>query len=558
MLTRLHVRDYALVRALELELQPGMTVLTGETGAGKSILIDALGLALGERADATAIRAGAERAEVAATFDLAGAPEVRAWLAAQDLGEGEECVVRRVLVRDGRSRAYVNGSPVPLQSLQQLGERLVDVHGQHAHQSLLHRAAQRDLLDAYAGARGVARAAAAAWHAWQALESERSTAEARAAERAARLELLGHQVAELDALGLEDGELAALDDEHRRLANVDRLSAEAGRLVGTLHEDDDALDSQISRAAGALDALVGVDPALAPARELLEAARIQLREAAAALRAYCDDLEPDPGRLETLDARLAAIHALARKHRVRPEELPERDRALTAELAALRGADARSAGLDAESAAARTRYLAVAAELSAARADAAPRLAAAVTERMRTLGMPAGSFAVVVRPLGEAQAGTTGLDHIEFLVAANPGQAPAPLARVASGGELSRISLALQVATAGLGTIPTLVFDEVDVGIGGGVAEVVGRLLHDLGRERQVLCVTHLAQVASQGDSHYLVHKDAAPGGVEIDVRGLEGDARVAEIARMAGGLEITAKTLEYAAELVGRSGSRS
>ncbi len=446
---------------------------------------------------------------------------------------------------------------MPLQSLQQLGERLVDIHGQHTHQSLLQRAAQRDLLDSYAAARALARDTAQAWRAWQQLEAEQDAAIAQAADRASRIELLEHQAAELEALALGDGELEAIGEEHRRLANVDRLGAEAGRLLGLLHEDDDALDARASRSLAALDPLVAVDAALAPARELLDSARIQLREAATALRAYCDGLEPDPTRLEALDARLAAIHALARKHRLRPEDLPERGRALTAELETLRGADARSAGLAAAAAAARARYFSVAADLSAARADAASRLAAAVTERMRTLGMPAGSFAVIVEPLAEEQAGAFGLDRVEFLVAANPGLSPAPLARVASGGELSRISLALQVATAGLGTIPTLVFDEVDVGIGGGVAEIVGRLLRDLGRERQVLCVTHLAQVASQGDDHYLVHKDAAPGGVEIDVQRLGGDARVAEIARMAGGLEITTKTLEYAAELVGRSGGR-
>jgi DNA repair protein RecN (Recombination protein N) len=555
MLTRLHVRDYALASELELELRGGMTVLTGETGAGKSILVDALGLALGERADSGTIRNGAERAEVAASFDLENLPSVRAWLAEQDLGGGEECLVRRVLVRDGKSRAYVNGSPVPLQSLQQLGERLVDIHGQHAHQSLLHRAAQRDLLDAYADARALAGDTAQAWRTWQQLEAEQAAALAQAADRASRLELLEHQVAELDALGLVEGELEAIDGEHRRLANVERLGAEAGRLLAALHEDDDALEARLSRALAALDSLLGIDGSLAPVRDLLDGAGIQLREAAAALRAYCEDVEPDPARLQALDARLSAIHALARKHRVRPEELAERARSQAAELAALRAAGTRSAGLGREATAARERFLETAGALSAARAVAAPRLSAAVTERMRTLGMPAGVFAVAVQPLSDDQAGAFGRERVEFLVTANPGQTPAPLARVASGGELSRVSLALQVVTAGLSAIPTLVFDEVDVGIGGGVAEVVGRLLRELGRERQVLCVTHLAQVASQGDAHFLVRKEAAQREARVALERLEGLARVEEIARMAGGLEITAKTLEYAAELLGRSG---
>jgi DNA repair protein RecN (Recombination protein N) len=557
MLTRLHVRNYALASELELELRGGMTVLTGETGAGKSILVDALGLVLGDRADTGTIRAGAERAEVAASFDITSLPAVRAWLEAQDLGGSDECLLRRVLVRDGKSRAYVNGSPVPLQSLQQLSERLVDIHGQHAHQSLLHRAAQRDLLDAYAGARPLARAAAQAWRAWQQLEAEQAAAAAQAADRSARLELLEHQAAELDALGLVDGELEAIAQEHRRLANVDRLGAEAGRLLAGLHEDEDALDSRVSRARATLDSLLGVDGRLALVRDLLDAAGIQLREAAAALRAYCDGLEPDPARLQVLDARLAAIHAVARKHRVRPEDLPGRAHSLATELMALRTAGARSAGLDRETTAAREQFLATAGALSTARSAAAPRLAAAVTEQMQTLGMPAGVFSVALQPVAEDQAGAFGLDRVEFLVSANPGQTPAPLARVASGGELSRVSLALQVVTAGLGAIPTLVFDEVDVGIGGGVAEVVGRLLHELGCERQVLCVTHLAQVAAQGDDHYRVRKDAAAAGTEIGLGRLDGEARVAEIARMAGGLEITAKALAYAAELLARSGGK-
>jgi DNA repair protein RecN (Recombination protein N) len=513
---------------------------------------------LGDRADAGIIRAGAERAEVSATFDLTDLPVARAWLETQELASGDdECLMRRVVVRDGRSRAYVNGSALPLHLLQQLGERLIDVHGQHAHQSLLHRAAQRDLLDAYSGARGLARDVAHAWRAWQALEQERTASDAQAAERAGRLDLLEHQLAELTGLALAPGELAAIDEEHRRLANVDRISAEAGRLLDVLHEDEEALVTRVARALAALDSLLAIDTTLAPARELVESAGIQLREAASALRTYCKDLEPDPARLQALDARLAAIHALARRHRVRPDELPERTRRIEVELAGLRTADARFGRLDGEAAAAKARFLSLAASLSEARAEAAPRLATAVTERMRTLGMNAGIFAVEVQPLPESDAGAFGQDRVEFLVSANPDQAPGPLARVASGGELSRISLALQVVTAGLGAIPTLVFDEVDVGIGGGVAEVVGRLLHDLGRQRQVLCVTHLAQVASQGDHHFVVRKDETARGTEIRVRRLEGEARVEEIARMAGGLEITPKTLAYAAELVGRSGAR-
>jgi DNA repair protein RecN (Recombination protein N) len=551
MLSRLDVRDFAIVGALELELDAGMTVLTGETGAGKSILIEALGLALGDRADTGAIRAGADRAEVTATFDVVRVPAAQIWLQEQGIGNGDECLLRRVLVRDGRSRAFVNGSPVPLQSLQALGERLLDIHGQHAHQSLVHRVTQRDLLDAYGGHGTLAATVADAWHRWQSLQAEHAATAGTAADRAARLDLLSYQVAELAGLALADDELPQIDEEHRRLANAERLLAETGRVFGLLHEDDEAIEVQLGRALHSLAGLETLDPGIGPARELLEGALIQLSEGASALRDYRAQLDLDPERLEDLDRRLAAVHEMARKHRVRPEGLPERLRGLEAELADLRGAEARSAGLEAEVTRARGTFLDAAGRLSAARRDAAVRLSAGVTARMQTLGMAAGRFEVDLQSVAAEQAGAFGLDRVEFLVAANPGQHPAPLAKVASGGELSRISLAIQVATAGLGTVPTLVFDEVDVGIGGGIAEIVGRLLHELGRDRQVLCVTHLAQVAARADHHLVVRKRTARGCAETSIEPVEGAARVEEVARMAGGLEITAEALAHAAALI-------
>ena len=556
MLTRLDVRDFAIVDALELELGAGLTVLTGETGAGKSILIEALGLALGDRADTGAIRAGADRAEVTATFDVSAVPAARAWLEAQGVAGGDECLLRRLVVRDGRSRAFVNGSPVPVQSLQALGEHLLDIHGQHAHQSLLHRSAQRDLLDAYGGQQPLAAEVARAWHDWQAFVAEQATAAGAAADRAARLDLLSYQVSELAGLALADDELPRLDAEHRRLASAERLLADTGRVFGQLHEDDAAIEVQLGRALHALEGLVALDHAIAPARDLLDAALIQLREAAAALREYRAQLDLDPERLEELDRRLAAVHEMARKHRVRPEDLPARLHDLEAELAALRGAEARSASLEAEVARARSAFLDAAGRLSAARRQAASRLAAAVTARMQTLGMARGAFAVELQPLETDQAGAFGIDRVELLVAANPGQPPAPLAKVASGGELSRISLAIQVATAGLGAVPTLVFDEVDVGIGGGVAEIVGRLLHDLGRDRQILCVTHLPQVAARADNHLVVRKRADADRAEISIEVVEGAARVEEVARMAGGVEITDQALAHAAALIAGAAS--
>jgi DNA repair protein RecN (Recombination protein N) len=416
---------------------------------------------------------------------------------------------------------------------------------------LLHRAAQRDLLDAYAGQRDLATTVAEAWHRWQGLVAEQAATAGAAAERAARLDLLSYQVSELAGLALADDELPQLDAEHRRLAGAERLLADTGRVFGLLHEDDEAIELQLARALNALDGLAPLDPAVTPARELLDGALIQLREAATALRAYRAQIDLDPERLDELDRRLAAVHEMARKHRVRAEDLPARLRDLEAELATLRGAEARSADLEGEIARARGAFLDAAGRLSGARRDAGARLGAAVTGRMHTLGMARGAFTVDLHPLDAGQTGAFGTDRIEFLVAANPGQAPAPLARVASGGELSRISLAIQVATAGLGAVPTLVFDEVDVGIGGGVAEIVGRLLHDLGRERQVLCVTHLPQVAARADHHLVVRKCADGDHAVTSIEPVEGAARIEEVARMAGGVEVTAEALAHAAALI-------
>jgi DNA repair protein RecN (Recombination protein N) len=558
MLTRIDVRDFAIVSAIELDLGPGMTVLTGETGAGKSILIEALGLALGDRAETGGIRAGADRAEVTAVFDIAGVPAARAWLEEQGIAAEDECLLRRVVVRDGRSRAYVNGSPVPAQSLQALGEHLLDIHGQHAHQSLLHRAAQRELLDAYGGHRDLAAAVASAWRDWHSLVDEQTAASQATLDRAARLELLSYQVSELAGLGLSEDELPELTAEQHRLANAERLLADVGRLLGLLHEDDDAVEAQLARATGILGGLAAIDLTIGPARELVGAALIELKEAAAALRAYQAQIDLDPERLAEVDRRLAAVHEMARKHRVRAEELPAHTRHLEAELADLRAAVARTAGLDEAVATARRAFLEAAGRLGAARAGAASRLAVAVTERMQTLGMAGGRFEVDLQPFPVEQAGAFGLDRVEYRVAANPGQPPGPLAKVASGGELSRISLAIQVATAGLGAVPTLVFDEVDVGIGGGVAEIVGRLLRDLGATRQVLCVTHLPQVASQAHHHLTVRKHARRGRVETSIEPLAGKARIEEIARMAGGVEVTEQALAHAAALIGRSGAGS
>jgi DNA repair protein RecN (Recombination protein N) len=555
MLTHIAIRDLVIVSALELDLTAGMTALTGETGAGKSILIDALGLALGEKADAGMIRSGCERAEVTAGFDLARCPAARAWLAEQALDDGEDCIIRRVLVREGRARAFINGSAASSAQLKALGDLLVDIHGQHAHQSLLRPAAQRALLDAYGGQLAEAAAVADLHRRWRELDTRWRTLTAARDQRAERMDLLRFQVQELTELGLADGELDALDAEQRRLANLGELQGTAAALVELLYDGDGALRDQLGHAGSELAGLAAIDPKLADTAELIDAAAVQVAEAASNLRQYLDDLDMDPGRLAEVEARLTRIHDLARKYRILPAQLADTLAERQTELDTLAQDDQALGTLEADRAAAQRALLAAATALSAARRAAAARLGEAVTGFMQELGMGGGQFAVAVETGDDAGVGAHGLDSIAFQVSANPGQPLQPLAKVASGGELSRISLAIQVATAELGSIPTLVFDEVDVGIGGGVAEIVGRLLRRLGDARQALCVTHLPQVAAQAHRQLKVHKRAVDGQTYTEIAPLADAARIDEIARMLGGTEITATTRAHAAEMLRGAG---
>jgi len=552
MLTHILVNDLAIVSGLELELAVGMTALTGETGAGKSILIDALGLVLGDKADADLVRAGCEQAEIIAGFDLRACPAARDWLAEQDLDEGDECLVRRRLARQGRSRAYINGRPATGAQLQSLGERLVDIHGQHAHQSLLRAAHQRDLLDAYGGIGALAAEVADHYRAYRDLDRRLERLRAEGTERTARLELLRYQVEEL-ALGLDADAIRGLDQEQKRLANLGALQGTAGRLLERFYDGEPALHTELSQAAGDLATLGDLDPRLTATRELVEIAAIQVEEAATDLRRYLDELELDPGLMEQVEQRLTQVQDLARKYRVAPERIPETLEALRAELDALERDDTTLEALAGECDQARAAFLAAAERLSAARALAAHRLSETVTQAMEELGMTGGRFRVEVTKVQPEAANAQGLDQPAFLVSANPGQPLQPLAKVASGGELSRISLGLQVATAECGSVPTLVFDEVDVGIGGGVAEIVGRLLRTLGGTRQVLCVTHLPQVAAQAHHHLLVRKLTRDGQTHTAIESLGATERVSEVARMSGGREITCKTLDHAQEMIDR-----
>ena len=554
MLKHLHIRNFALVETLELDFAEGMTVLSGETGAGKSILLDALGLTLGDRADSGVIRHGEERAEISATFQIQGLPEVQAWLAERELEMDDECILRRTVSADGRSRAYINGQPAPVQSLKELGEQLVDIHGQHAHQSLLKRDIQRQLLDSFAGHTELARETASACRQWQRLNEEYARLSRVGAERDARLELLRYQVQELDALKLEPNELAELDEEHSRLANANRLLEGAQGAVALLYEgDEQTISTMLEQTLSELQELQGYDSSLTAACELLEGAAIQAREAATELRRYVDRLELDPERLAWVEQRLADIHELARKHRIAPEALTELQQQLQQELDELDQAGTRLEGMQEEIERSLAHYQNLAGKLSKGRSKAAKQLAELVSANMQELGMGGGRFDITLLPLDNTPS-PHGLESIELQVSANPGQPLRPLSKVASGGELSRISLAIQVITAGQDGIPTLIFDEVDVGVGGGVAEMVGRQLRALGENRQVLCVTHQPQVAAQGHHHFQISKSSQGKVTRTEVVAIAGEERVAEVARMSGGVTITEQTLDHARELISQA----
>ncbi len=554
MLTFLQIRDFALVERVELELGPGLTVLTGETGAGKSMLVDALGLVLGDRAEPRQIRAGCERAEVTAEFSVDGQAAVRAWLAAHDLDDAQ-CLVRRVLVRAGRSRAFVNGTPVTQQDLRDLGERLADIHGQHEHQSLLRAESQRRMLDAWGRHTDCAAEVAAAHRAWRDAEAAHQALARDQARDGERRALLRFQLDELTALDPQTGEYAELEEEHRVLAHADELLGALGTLCDGLYEaDEGSIHDRLGRAVRELGELQRLDPSLAEHGQALDEALIRVQEAASGLRHRVDRIELDPQRLAQVERRLEALHGTARKYRVEPDELPALRARLAEELGDDEDPDTRLERLAAT--AAGEAYATVADTLSRHRAKAAEALAEEVSASLQELAMPGGRFAVELQPLTEAGGSAGGNERIQFLVSANPGQPPQPLARVASGGELSRISLAIQAATAASVDVPTLVYDEVDVGIGGRVAEIVGRLLRDLAGQRQVFCITHLPQVAAQAHGHLQVLKTSRDGTTATAVTTLDRAARVEELARMLGGLEITAQTRAHAEEMMALAGA--
>ncbi len=555
MLTHLDIHDFAIIDHVALELQPGMTVLTGETGAGKSILGDALSLALGDRGSGNLVRPGAERAEISAAFDASTLPLVLSWLADQDLEQPDhECILRRSLSADGRSRSYVNGRPVPLQSLRELGGLLVDIHGQHAHQSLLRRDVQRQILDEYAGHEPRLEALARLHRRWLELQQEKSALGGSHDEREAELDLLRYQVAELQALSLSEGEMEQLDEEHARLSNAGRLLEGSQRALHSLAADEEeSVLSRLEAVRRELDALRSVDETVGPIAELLENAAIQAREGAAELRHYAEAVDLDPEKLLQVEQRIAEIHDIARKHRRPPEELLGHLAVLERKLAHMERGDERRRELQDEERELVATYQELAQALHRSRLDAATRLEKTLVDNIHGLGMPGGEFSIQVNYRQKEQPSPAGSDGVEFLVSTNPGQPLRPLNKVASGGELSRISLAVQVIGVRGSGVPTLVFDEVDTGIGGGTAEVVGRQLKQLGEARQVLCITHLPQVASQGNNHLQVRKQTRDDMTFTRIAPLLGETRVEEIARMLGGMEITAHTMAHAREMIER-----
>jgi DNA repair protein RecN (Recombination protein N) len=552
MLVHLSVHNYAIVEHLDLELDRGMSVITGETGAGKSIMLDALGLTLGDRADSGVVRPGADKADILATFDLGDIPEAQTWLKERDLDNDGPCILRRVITAEGRSRAYINGTPCPQGDLKALGELLIDIHSQHEHQSLLKTDTHRRLLDEYAGATDLARQVQMAAQRWRQTRQELDKLANSGDEQRARHQLLSYQIEELGSLSLGENELEQLEQEHKNLTNAESLLSICRQVVEQCSENDsgnvlNALTASLHRLGSVNDS----PTALNEATTLLASAQIQVEEAVGELNRFLDHFDADPARLQQLEERLDAIYTLARKHRIQPTEVATLQQTLLNEIETLNANDEAIERLENELASFARHYKEKARELSDLRQRAAPQLASAVEHEIQRLGMPGGRFNIELKPTSEKELLPHGLEQVELLVSANPGQPLKALAKVASGGELSRISLAIQVITAQTSRVPTLVFDEVDVGIGGPTAEIVGQLLRRLGERGQVMTVTHLPQVAAQGHQHLFVHKVRDSEATRTAVSKLSKNERIEEVARMLGGIDLTKESLAHAKKMV-------
>ena len=553
MLLSLNIKDLAVVEALNLELESGLTVLTGETGAGKSILLTALGLALGDRADAGYIRPGASRAEISLEFSLQDAPEALQWLVDNELDDEDACIIRRVISADGRSKAFINNRQATLQSLQELASRLVEIHGQHAHLHLLQADEQRRLLDESCGCQALADVLAEHYRLWRDARDELQAKSRAARDGVAREELLRYQIGELEQHEVDTLDYEALSEEQTLQANIGKILATGQQQLEALYEDErHSVNALLIQGVHALEEITRLAAEFDEPKALLSEAQIQIKEAGLLLRRQLERLEADPRRLEWLEEKLGDLHRLARKHQTSPQGLSLHLQTLRNELEGIEHGSEQIASLQEKMDRLAGDYADTAQQLSKRRADAAQRLQAQISALIRELGMPQGEFLVTVTAEEDPTPKPHGNDHIDFLVSANPGLPPRPLGKVASGGELSRLSLAVQVAATDAKTTPTLIFDEVDTGIGGGVAEIVGQKLRTLGQGRQVFCVTHLHQVAAQGHHHLLVEKISTAGTTQTQVRKLTRDERKHEIARMLGGVRITEQTLAHAEEMLG------
>ena len=552
MLTQLSVRHLAVVDDLELTFRNAMTSLTGETGAGKSLLVDALSLVLGDRADSNMIRHGSERAEISASFDTTNNQPLQQWLIEHELDDDEQCCLRRTISRDGRSRAYINGRTVPLGQLRAISERTIDIHGQHAHQSLVRPETQRILLDTVADTASQLSALAHAHKKWQALQQQHSSLQQQTQDQAARLDLLQYQVSEIETLELSDDSIELLLQEQQQLAHASQLlgMVESG-LYKLFEQDQNDAYSLISSVLSDLEKSQEIEPQFTNIVETLNSVIIQLNECGGDLRHYLDSTEVNPERLDEVEKQLSALHELARKHHVEIEALPTHYQQLSDELSSLSNLDNQLDQLQLQLDEQEKVCHGLCDEIREKRQQAAEPLAKQITDSIQQLAIPSGRIEIVITPLANNHFNNTGADQIQLLVSTNPGQAAGELGKVASGGELARISLAIQVVTAGCRSVPTLVFDEVDVGIGGGIAEIVGSHLRNLAKTKQVICITHLPQVAAQAHQQLQVQKQHSADSTHIEISELSKVERIEEIARMLGGVTLTEKTRLHAEEML-------
>ena len=551
MLNQLTVSNFAIADHIEVLFNQGMTVLSGETGAGKSIILDALGLTLGDRADTSMVRHGQDKADISAVFDLAKHAEAKSWLEDHDLDDGDQCILRRVITSEGRSRGYINGHPSPLQNLKAIGELLIDIHSQHEHQSLLNKDNHRLILDNFAQIDDLAEDVSNRYKLWAKKAKHLSKLENNQDEIAARIHLLQFQVDELEALNLQANEVSELEKEQSELSNAELLIAKTHSALEICDDGETNITAMLSQASNSLVNLPCENDKLREALNLLNEAQIQIDEASDNLRHFLDGFESSPDRLQEIEERLSLLYQLSRKHRCEPEELINVFEKLAKELSELTQGDHNIEDLQNEVAHLEKEYISVAEAQRQKRYEYAQSLEVQIAEQLALMDMKSVKFVTAIQALERNKYSQHGIDSVEFLISTNPGQPPKPINKVASGGELSRISLAVQVIIAQSSTIPTLVFDEVDVGIGGGTAQIVGKLLNSLGKKGQVICVTHLPQVASQGDHHYFISKHEADGVVKSSIDLLTASERTKEVARMLGGVKMTEQTLAHAKEMI-------